>query len=78
MLSAPKRCEKVLLGVVPADDRDLNYDKFFEEGETAAAQGEEYNSHNTQRLDVEGMKALLMKLDFMQRVVRGEPVSLEH
>lgn len=63
---------------VPADDRDLNYDKFFEEGETGAAQCEEYNSHNTQRLDVEGMKGLLMKLDFMQRVVRGEPVSLEH
>lgn len=62
---------------VPADDRDLNYDKFFEEGETAVGQGEEYNSHNTQRLDVESMKALLMKLDFMQRVVRGEPVSLE-
>lgn len=62
---------------VPADDRDLNYDKFFEEGETAVAQGDEYNSHNTQRLDVEGTKALLMKLDFMQRVVRGEPVSLE-
>lgn len=62
---------------VPADDRDLNYDKFFEEGETAVALGEEYNSHNTRRLDVDGMKALLMKLDFMQRIVRGEPVSLE-
>lgn len=62
---------------VPADDRDLNYDKFFDEGEAACGQGDEYNSHNTRRLDVEGMKALLMKLDFMQRIVRGEPVVLE-
>lgn len=60
---------------VPPDDRDLNYDKFFDEGEPAAGEAEEYNSHNTERLDVEGMKALLMKLDFMQRVLRGEPVS---
>lgn len=59
-------------------DRALNYEKFFEEGETAAAPSEEYSSHNVRRLDVEGIKALLMKLDFMQRVVSGEPVSLEH
>jgi UDP-N-acetylglucosamine 4,6-dehydratase/5-epimerase len=60
---------------VPPDGRDLNYDKFFEKGElkiTRASHGEEYNSHNTTRLDVEGMKALLLKLDFMQRVARGE------
>jgi UDP-glucose 4-epimerase len=62
---------------VPADDRDLNYDKFFGEGEAASAQGDEYNSQNTRRLDVEGMKALLMKLDFVQRIVRGERVALE-
>lgn len=62
---------------VPADDRDLNYDKFIDEGEASFGQSEEYNSHNTQRLDVEGMKVLLMKLDFMQRVVRGEPTALE-
>lgn len=62
---------------VPPDDRDLNYDKFFDEGEASCGPGDEYNSHNTQRLDVEGVKALLMKLDFMQRIVRGEPVVLE-
>lgn len=62
---------------VPADDRDLNYDKFFDEGEAGFGQTEEYNSHNTQQLDVEGMKALLMKLDFIQRIVRGEPAALE-
>lgn len=62
---------------VPADDRDLNYEKFFEEGDVALAQSDEYNSENTNRLDVEGMKALLMKLDFMQHVVRGDYAALE-
>lgn len=62
---------------VPPDDRDLNYDKFFIEGEAALAEGEEYNSHNTERLDVEGMKSLLLKLEFIRRVVAGEPAALE-
>ena len=39
--------------------------------------GEDYNSHNTSRLDVAGMKALLLKLDFMQRIARGERVVAE-
>ena len=65
---------------VPPDGRDLNYAKFVEEGEsriTRALHGEEYNSHNTTRLDVEGMKKLLLKLEFMQKVARGEPAVLE-
>ncbi len=65
---------------VPPDARDLNYGKFVEEGErrlTQSAHGEDYNSHNTIRLDVAGMKALLLKLDFMQRIVRGEPAVAE-
>jgi UDP-glucose 4-epimerase len=65
---------------VPPDGRDLNYAKFVEQGEsriTQALHGEEYNSHNTTRLDVEGMKELLLKLDFMRRIIRGEHVSLE-
>lgn len=60
---------------VPPDGRDLNYSKYFEEGEarlTQSTHGEDYNSHNTLRLDVEGMKALLLKLEFMQRIARGE------
>lgn len=57
---------------VPADSRDLNYDKFYETGELKISSAEEYTSHNTERLDVEGMKALLLKLDFMQRTARGE------
>lgn len=57
---------------VPADGRDLNYDKFYEQGELKISSAEEYTSHNTERLDVAGMKALLLKLDFMQRIARGE------
>lgn len=60
---------------VPPDGRDLNYAKYVEQGEqrlTQTAHGEDYNSHNTTRLDVEGMKQLLLKLDFMQKIARGE------
>lgn len=65
---------------VPPDGRDLNYAKFMEQGEqriTQSTHGEDYNSHNTTRLDVEGMKALLLKLDFMQRIARGEHAVAE-
>lgn len=65
---------------VPADGRDLNYAKFVEQGEqklTQTAHGEDYNSHNTQRLDVAGMKQLLLKLDFMQKIARGEHAVAE-
>lgn len=65
---------------VPADSRDLNYAKFVEKGEqrlTQTLHGEDYNSHNTQRLDIEGMKHLLLKLDFMQRIARGEHADPE-
>ena len=65
---------------IPPDGRDLNYSKFVEVGEhrnTASSHGEDYNSRNTTRLDVAGMKALLLKLDFMQRIVRGEYAEAE-
>lgn len=62
---------------VPPDFRDLNYGKYFEQGETKISDAVEYTSHNTSRLDVEGMKALLMKLSFMQGTVRGEHVEPE-
>jgi UDP-N-acetylglucosamine 4,6-dehydratase/5-epimerase len=62
---------------VPPDGRDLNYAKFVEQGEQRITHGEEYNSHNTQRLDVQGMKRLLLKLDFIQRIARGEKVTAE-
>lgn len=51
---------------VPADDRDLNYNKYFVEGETRVSSLEDYTSHNTERLDVEQIKALLMKLDYVR------------
>ncbi|SGY94159.1 polysaccharide biosynthesis protein [Moritella viscosa] len=56
---------------VPADNRDLNYSKYFEDGEQDLSLVEDYNSHNTERLDVEGMKALLRKLDFMREIESG-------
>ena len=65
---------------VPPDARDLNYAKFVEQGEerlTQSSHGQTYDSHNTTRLDVEGMKTLLLKLDFMQRISRGEHVLAE-
>ena len=65
---------------VPPDGRDLNYAQFVEQGEarlTQSSQSEEYNSHNTSRLDVEGMKELLLKLDFMRRIARGEHAVAE-
>jgi UDP-glucose 4-epimerase len=62
---------------VPPDLRDLNYGKYFEQGELAISQATEYTSHNTTRLDAEGMKALLMKLRFMQEIVRGDYIEPE-
>lgn len=62
---------------VPPDLRDLNYGKFVEQGEVKISQAVEYNSHNTTRLDVDGMKSLLMKLRFMQTTVRGEHAEPE-
>ena len=65
---------------VPPDGRDLNYAKFVELGEqriTQSTHGEDYNSHNTTQLDVVGMKTLLLKLDFMQRIARGERAATE-
>lgn len=47
---------------IPCDTRDLNYDKYFTEGEGSLTKIEDYNSHNTRRLDIKGMEELLMKL----------------
>lgn len=51
---------------IPCDNRDLNYDKFFVEGNEEMAKIDDYHSHNTVRLDVEGMKKMLLKLRFIQ------------
>lgn len=56
---------------VPADSRDLNYAKYFVEGETDVSMLDDYTSHNTERLDVEGVKKTLMKLDIIREVVNA-------
>lgn len=56
---------------IPADSRDLNYDKYFVEGETEISKIDDYTSHNTHRLDVEQVKAVLMKLDIIREAVHA-------
>ena len=60
---------------VPADVRDLNYSCYFVEGQEEISLKDDYNSHNTSRLDVDGMMKLLLKLDIIQRALRGEEVK---
>jgi UDP-N-acetylglucosamine 4,6-dehydratase len=62
---------------IPPDLRDLNYERFFEQGEIEISQATEYTSHNTTRLDVAGMQALLTKLRFVQSALRGEHADAE-
>ena len=54
---------------IPADNRDLNYDKYFVEGEEELSTIDDYHSHNTTRLDVQGMKELLLKLQLVQEEI---------
>lgn len=51
---------------VPADNRDLNYDKYYVEGDQKLSSEEEYNSHNTERLNIEQIKEKLLKLDYVR------------
>lgn len=60
---------------VPPDLRDLNYGKFVEEGEMRISHSEDYNSHNTTRLDQAAMQQLLMKLPFIQALASGKPIQ---
>ncbi|AXS82512.1 polysaccharide biosynthesis protein [Marinobacter sp. Arc7-DN-1] len=62
---------------IPPDLRDLNYGKFVEQGEEKISHTEDYNSHNTERLDVAGMQTLLRKLDFIRALERGEYLNPE-
>ena len=63
---------------VPPDLRDLNYGKFVEQGEEEISRSEDYNSHNTTRLDVAGMQQLLLKLDFIRQLLDGCYISPEN
>ena len=54
---------------IPADNRDLNYARYFSEGEEDVAEIEDYHSHNTEQQDVEGMKKLLLGLDVVKEAL---------
>ena len=60
---------------IPADTRDLNYSKFFTEGESKILQTEEYTSHNTHQLNFEETKKLLLKLSFIRQDILGEKME---
>jgi UDP-glucose 4-epimerase len=61
---------------VPADVRDLNYACYFIEGQEEISIRDDYNSHNTSRLDVEEMTRMLLRLDMIQRALKGEKVNV--
>lgn len=52
---------------IPADNRGLNYEQYFSEGDTNVSRNEDYHSHNTKQLDLEGTKKLLLRLDMIQK-----------
>ncbi len=60
---------------IPADNRDLNYAMYFSEGEQDVANIEDYHSHNTERLDVEGVKKLISGLGLVRKEIFGEEVK---
>jgi UDP-glucose 4-epimerase len=62
---------------VPPDLRDLNYAKYIDIGDDKITVADEYSSDNTLQLDVEGLKPLLLKLEFIQAAIRGELIDSE-
>jgi UDP-glucose 4-epimerase len=60
---------------IPADARDLNYDKFFSQGEERISTSEDYTSHNTQRMDLDEVVRLLRNLDYVKAELRGETAT---
>ena len=63
---------------IPADNRDLNYEQYFSEGTLEMASLDEYHSHNTSILDIEGMKNLLLKLPIIRRDILGEVDTIQY
>jgi UDP-glucose 4-epimerase len=63
---------------IPADNRDLNYEQYFSEGIPELGNLEEYHSHNTSILDVEGMKQLLLKLPIIRKDILGELDAIQY
>lgn len=74
LLTREELAQAVDLGdyyMVPCDERDLNYGKYFDSGKKEFTSSEDYTSHNTRRLDVEEMKKMLLELDYVQRALNG-------
>ena len=63
-------CDKLIVGVT-VDNRDLNYDKYFKEGDAKCATIEEFNSDNTRRLNLEETKAKIASLEYIQNDLNG-------
>ncbi|EMJ96548.1 polysaccharide biosynthesis protein [Leptospira alstonii] len=61
---------------IPPDLRDLNYGKFIDQGEKKISSLEDYNSHNTERLNLAGMKEMLLKLQFIRNIIEGKPAEI--
>lgn len=57
---------------IPPDLRDLNYAKYIEQGDKSISSQEDYNSHNTHRLTLKQMQKMLLKLEFMRKIINGE------
>ncbi|MDB4609505.1 polysaccharide biosynthesis protein [Verrucomicrobia bacterium] len=78
LLTREERARSVDLGEyfrIPADNRDLNYDQFFSEGNSVIEATDDYHSHNTQRLELSDMKKLLLKIAVVQRALKGESIE---
>jgi len=63
---------------IPADNRDLNYEQYYSEGVLDSFDLEEYHSHNTNQLDIEGMKELLLKLPMIKRDILGDNNTVKY
>jgi UDP-N-acetylglucosamine 4,6-dehydratase len=63
---------------IPADNRDLNYEQYYSEGTQDSFSHEEYHSHNTEQLDIEGMKQLLFKLPMIRRDILGDKDAVQY
>jgi UDP-glucose 4-epimerase len=63
---------------IPADNRDLNYEQYFSEGMPDVSNLNEYHSHNTSILDIDGMKKLLLKLPIIRRDILGEVDAIQY
>jgi UDP-N-acetylglucosamine 4,6-dehydratase len=63
---------------IPADNRDLNYEQYYSEGVVDSFDLEEYHSHNTNQLDIEGMKELLLKLPMIKRDILGDNNAVKY